>query len=100
MVIQYLTCLANGLPPPGNLLHENFTFQDEHTTLHKDGMLNQDLFRGRKCAGTVELFADGASFGFKITQTIEFDPGFKTRTGRDIGGENDLYFQKKCRNKM
>ncbi len=87
IVIQYLTSLANGVPPEPNLLHDNFSFIDEHGTRDKNFITSELTYRGRHCAGTVEIFAEGAQFGFRMTQTIEFAPGFKLASGRDIGGK-------------
>ena len=99
IVIEYLTALANGKPPAGNFLHENYVFSDEHTTLQKDAILSPELFRGRRCAGTVELFSEGATFGFKISQTIEFEPGFKTRGGKDVRRSKNFEIEKKKKKK-
>jgi hypothetical protein len=87
LVIAYLTSLANGVPPEPILLHDTFTFIDEHGTHDKNFITSELTYRGRHCAGTVEIFAEGAQFGFRMTQTIEFAPGFKLASGRDIGAK-------------
>ena len=87
LVVAYLTSLANGSPPQPELLDDAFIFSDENGTRPKDFVLSELTYRGRKCAGTVEIFSEGATFGFKMTQTIEFAPGFKLISGRDVGGK-------------
>jgi hypothetical protein len=83
LVVQYLTALANGKVPEANILHDNFVFTDEHVTLQKDAILSPDLFRGRRCAGTVELFSEGATFGFKVMFLLRvFPPSFLKRCTR------------------
>ena len=84
LVVAYLTSLANGTPPQPELLDDAFIFSDENGTRPKDFVLSELTYRGRKCAGTVEIFSEGATFGFKMTQTIEFAPGFKLISGRSV----------------
>ena len=97
--------MANGLPPVADSIHENYTFSDgrgeikgrewilsgEAKEIRGTCLLSQvcridSTFEGRVCAGTVELFAEGASFGFKMTQTINFT-NFKLANGVDVSGK-------------
>ncbi len=87
IVTAYLTSLANGSPPDPLLLNDSFTFVDENGARDKNFITSPLTYQGRQCAGSVEIFADGAQFGFKMTQTIEFAPGFQLASGRAIGGK-------------
>ena len=73
LVLAYLTDIANGLPPADNMIHEAYSYSDENGSQGRDYILSPLNYEGRQCAGTVQVFEEAGSFGFRMSQTISVD---------------------------
>lgn len=85
LVIAYLCDFANGVTPPPEMIHETFTFSDGNGPSRGADIL-MELSDGRTSAGTVQVFEEGQSFGFKMVQTIQVN-GLKGVDGKDVSGK-------------
>ena len=91
LVIAYLTDLANGLTPAAETIHENYQFTDGINGQQGRDFILADQ-TGRSCVGTVQLFDDGASFGFKMVQTISIEVQEGAKAGKPVRLENVTTF--------